>query len=445
MREAACVSTGDTQGKISQERLSQIAERKLKLLQLSHRADSQGRLEGELPLTPGRVTHPATGAAITQVTFQVVGHDRLRFTQGPFSGLEPVPYYDVDSLASLETRVLQLLQLRVVRLRDLDARLKPLGLVSKLDVDALRLRSAVKGPEVDYELSAGPEGLRVTRLLPHAGNPVLVPEHVPPIVLEEINSPTDLTFHLESRSDLKALITQPAAPAPAAPRAGTAPTGLKALPPPPGALLLAAVARLADAGVHLVGGELVEELEAGGKRYRFTAQHESGSVFNGKLVGPTGERWNEKFDLARFPGILPFVRSFLGVSAETPPAPSPPTAPAQAAVPSEPLPPHLTPQPGENWVMNVLVERDDGQEVRYVCTDVDGHPYGAARILKKSDFTGVFSPSGAGWRLRIHILKVEPDGVSYQQVNPQGEVSPNVKKIPPSTFASSFLPEAADY
>ena len=48
--------------------------------------------------------------------------------------------------------------------------------------------------------------------------------------------------------------------------------------------------------------------------------------------------------------------------------------------------------------MNVVVEEAGDEEVRYVGTDIDGRPYGAARVLKRPDFEAVFARERGGWR-----------------------------------------------
>ena len=163
--------------RISQERLNQIAQRKLTALGIAAQLSVEGTLEGELALTPGRITHPANGSALTRALFQVVGHDRLLFREGPFSGLEPVPFYDVESRTMLEGRVIQLLQQRGAMLKELGARLKALGQSTSLDVGRLCLRSVVQGAEQRYELRSGPLGVQVVQVQARGqSEPMAVPD-----------------------------------------------------------------------------------------------------------------------------------------------------------------------------------------------------------------------------------------------------------------------------
>src|SRR4051812_12335439 len=76
----ASMAQDDQNPKVSRERLNQIATRKLGQLGIPVRAAADPQLlEGELPLSPGRVQHPGTGAALTRARFLVWGHDHLRF------------------------------------------------------------------------------------------------------------------------------------------------------------------------------------------------------------------------------------------------------------------------------------------------------------------------------------------------------------------------------
>ena len=450
------MSTSGSQNRISQERLNEIALKKLRALGVSAKVGTQGYLEGELRLSPGKVNHPSTGASISAATFQVVGHDQLLFLSAPLSGLAPVQFYDLDSGAALEQRILQLLHKRVAVLKELDPKLKALGLTTSLEVDQLCLKTSVKMVDQTYELLAGPGGVRVVRVVPRKGEPLVVPDAMPVVVpLQGFTTLAELELYLEAIPDLRLESgASPASGKPAPPARSTA--GVRMLAAPSGTLLLHTLSRFSEDGAYLTPDDVVTtvaaELEVDGKRYRFTASHDRDTMFHGRLVGPTGEKWKERFDAARFPGLVPFVRSILGVPVEAPAAvvnPSektqPGLPPANRSVTLPSLPAHLIPQPGEVWVMNVVVERDDGNEVRYVCTNIDGHPYGAPRVLKKSDFQAVFAQQGSGWRLRIRIISLGADGVSYQQLSPTGELSPSVKKIAPNIFASNFLPEAAAY
>jgi hypothetical protein len=180
-----------------------------------------------------------------------------------------------------------------------------------------------------------------------------------------------------------------------------------------------------------------QEFQCAGTRYRFVATREVGTIFKGRLIGPSGDVWADRFELARFPGTEKVVAAALGAPAlaEAPPGP--------AAAPEEPpVPQHLLPRASEVWVMNVVVEQA-GDEVRYVGTDIDGRPYGAARVLKRADFEAVFSRDRAGWRLLVVVDQVQDKSVVYRQLDPQRQPMGAPRRMTMSVLVANFVPEAA--
>jgi hypothetical protein len=237
---------------------------------------------------------------------------------------------------------------------------------------------------------------------------------------------------------------QPATrPAPAAPDRGAG-GALEATPPPRNALTLAALARVFGEEAVLAPNamvELIQEFQHGGTRYRFVAAREMGTRFKGRLIGPAGDVWSDRFDLADFPGTRKVVALALGASDAE--AAGEPLAGAPAAVGE--IPGHLTPHPGEVWVMNVVVEEAGPEEVRYVGTDIDGRPYGAARVLKRSDFEAVFTQERGGWRLLVQIDQVQDGNVLYRQLDPQRQPIGAPRKMSAAILVANFVPEAASY
>jgi len=232
-----------------------------------------------------------------------------------------------------------------------------------------------------------------------------------------------------------------------------APLNLRPVPSEPQALTLGLLSRLGTGMTLQTSGlELHQELEINGARYRFTASQVNGTTFKGRLTGASGEKWSDRFDLTRFPGALELARTVLGVSpppaeqapaAPTPPVPTRKEAAAQTA--PGPVPSHLAPQVGETWVMNVLVENDDGREMRYLCTDADGRSYGAVRVLARNDFEEVFFHERGGWRLRIAIESITEDRVSYRQLDRHGRPRGPSKALATAVLVTTFVPEAAAY
>jgi hypothetical protein len=247
----------------------------------------------------------------------------------------------------------------------------------------------------------------------------------------------------------------PSGPKPArpAPQQGAAPAQVVATPPPRNALTLATLSRVFGEDSILAPNamvELVQEFVYGNTRYRFVAAREMGTRFKGRLIGPSGDVWADKFDLLDFPGARKVVALALGapdpaVAAPTSSAPSAapldePTTAATGEVPS-----HLMPHPGEVWVMNVVVEEAGQEEVRYVGTDIDGRPYGAARVLKRSDFEAVFTQERGGWRLLVQIDQVQEGHVIYRQLDRQRQPMGAPRKMSSAILVANFVPEAAAY
>jgi hypothetical protein len=94
--------------------------------------------------------------------------------------------------------------------------------------------------------------------------------------------------------------------------------------------------------------------------------------------------------------------------------------------------------------MNVVVEQS-GDEVRYVGTDIDGRPYGAARVLKRTDFEAVFSRDRGGWRLLILVDQVQDGSVLYRQLDSQRHPIGTPRKMAVSVMVANFVPEAAAF
>jgi hypothetical protein len=224
-------------------------------------------------------------------------------------------------------------------------------------------------------------------------------------------------------------------PAPAAPAV------LAATPPPRNALTLAALARVFGDEAMLAPNamlELIQEFQHGGTRYRFVAAREVGTRFKGRLIGPGGDVWADRFELAEFPGTRKIVAQALGASEAAEAAPGPGAG-------MEGVPQHLQPQPGEVWVMNVVLEQASADEVRYVGTDIDGRPYGAARVLKRSDFEAVFTQERGGWRLLVRIDQVQEGNVIYRQLDSHRQPMGAPRKMSAAILVANFVPEASAY
>jgi hypothetical protein len=422
-------------GKIPRERLNQIASRKLSAMGVPVRlAPDRETLEGELALSP-RVIHPATGQPIGgRARFVVDGHDHLRFPDPPLASLGPVNFYEHERLSGLEQALIAALARRGAALQDVAARLRALRLETGIDAERLAVRAVVKTATHAFEILGSPEGVRVSRVAPVGGKPFEVAGDFPALQLGEYPSLTDLEIFLVNAVPR---MTATAAPA-TRPEQGGA---VRAMPPPRTALTVAGLAQAFGAEAVIAPNapvEILQEFEWAGTRYRFVATREMGTRFRARIIGPGGDVWSDRFDMEGFPGTEKLVALALGVPAEAPGAAA--EADGTGAVPG-----HLLPHAGEVWVMNVVVEEAGPDEIRYVGTDIDGKPYGAARLLKRADFEAVFTQERGGWRLLIHIDQLQDGNVIYRQLDRQRQPIGAPRRMSAAILVANFVPEAAAY
>jgi hypothetical protein len=424
-------------GKIPRERLNQIASRKLSAMGVPVRlAADRETLEGELALGP-RVIHPATGQAVGRARFAVEGHDHLRFPDPPLSFLGPVNFYEHERVAGLEQALSVALARWGAALQDVAARMRALRLEAGIDAERLAVRAVVKTATHAFEILGMPEGVRVSRVAPVGGRPFEVAGDFPALQLPEFASATDLEIYLVNAVP-RMTATAPTPGAAARPEAGGA---LRSMSPPRTALTVAALTQAFGAEAVIAPNapvELLQEFEWAGTRYRFVATREMGTRFRGRLIGPSGDVWSERFDLESFPGTEKVVALALGV-------PEVAHAAAAEGEPAGAVPGHLLPHAGEVWVMNVVVEEAGPDEVRYVGTDIDGKPYGAARLLKRADFEAVFTQDRGGWRLLIQIDQLQEGNVIYRQLDRQRQPIGAPRKMSAAILVANFVPEAAAY
>jgi hypothetical protein len=428
--------------KIPRERLNQIAGRKLSALAIPVRlGQDRETLEGEL-LFSGVIRHPATSQPLQRARFVVEGHDQLRFLDPPLSGLAPVPFFDCERASAVEQRVGQALTERMALLQKQAAGLRALGLEVTADPARLAARAVVKTPTHAFELLGGHGGIRVSRVAPVGGKPFEVGAGFPAVDLAQHGTLGDLEFWLASRVPEMEGAREQAQPAAAPP----APSGeaVAATPPPRNAVTLGQIARAFGESSVLAPSapvEVFQEFHYAGTRYRFVAVREVGTTFKGRLIGPSGDVWADKFELSRFPGTAQVVTLALGASQAEEPAGVGGLAPAAPG----PVPQHLLPHAGEVWMMNVVLEGTQADEVRYVGTDIDGRPYGAARVLKRKDFEAVFTRTGMGWRLLVVVDQVQGDQVLYRQLDPQRQPMGAPRRMATAVLVANFVPEASAF
>ncbi|MGI5864158.1 MAG: hypothetical protein ACOX6T_19180, partial [Myxococcales bacterium] len=182
---------------VSRERLHQIATRKLSALGIPVQLAPDGQtLQGAISFAPGSVVNPLNNAPVAAARFSVVGHDKLQFLDPPLAALPPVEFYDLDRAAAIQDRLSVALKVRLGYLRDIAARLQPLGLVPKADPNRLIVVAEVKTVEHTFELHGGPDGIRVGRVAPLRGKPFAVSTDFPALRLEDYPSLTDLELYL---------------------------------------------------------------------------------------------------------------------------------------------------------------------------------------------------------------------------------------------------------
>ncbi len=424
--------------KIPRERLNQIASRKLAALSIPVRLGADREtLEGEVAFAGLR--HPATDQPVPRCRFAVSGHDHLRFLDPPLSALGPVPFYDLSRTSALEQRVAGLLRERTAALQEVVTRLSALRLEVAVDPARLLARSVVRTPGHAFELLGGPEGVRVARVAPVGATPFEVAPNFPQLQLEGVHTLAALEAMLATSLPAMQLAQPPRQPA----SRGAAAPSIEVMPAPRNAVTLAGLAGAFGGDVALAPNadiELIQEFQHAGTRYRFVATREMATTFRGRLIGPGGDVWSERFDLAGFPGISRVVAGALGGAVE--PGDALREVERAEAAPA-PLPAHLAPRAGEVWVMNVVVERSSDDEVRYVGTDIDGRPYGAARVLKRSEFEAVFTQEGGGWRLLVQIEQVQGDQVVYRQLDRQRQPIGSPRRLAAGILAANFVPEVA--
>ncbi len=95
--------------------------------------------------------------------------------------------------------------------------------------------------------------------------------------------------------------------------------------------------------------------------------------------------------------------------------------------------------------MDVSLEDDDGQEVRYRSLDIGGESRGAPRVLSKAAFEATFAQVGFGYRLLARVLEVGEDYVAYERLDAAGKPAASPRRAPLIVFMASFTAEAAAY
>ena len=197
----------------------------------------------------------------------------------------------------------------------------------------------------------------------------------------------------------------------------------------------------------LPGARIARDVAFEGKPARLVAELRDDGAFVAKLLRDDAELWRGDVDLA---ALANWDRLAARVAKErkAPPVPKPageePTkawGPKEEALTRGLLPPIV----GETWVMDVRVEDDDENEVRYRSVNIGGEEYGAPRVLARKYFEETFVASQNGYRMLVRVLEVGAESVVYQRISLQRELAGKPRSAPMIVFLANFMPEAAAY
>lgn len=99
------------------------------------------------------------------------------------------------------------------------------------------------------------------------------------------------------------------------------------------------------------------------------------------------------------------------------------------------------PAEGQTWVMDVVVESDDGEEVRYRGVGFSGEAFGAPRVLPKIAFEASYSPSGQTHRMLVQVTHVDGDNVGYVKLDDDRRPVGSERKVSLVGFLANFTQE----
>jgi hypothetical protein len=100
----------------------------------------------------------------------------------------------------------------------------------------------------------------------------------------------------------------------------------------------------------------------------------------------------------------------------------------------------IPPVPGEIWIMDVHVEQEGPEEIRYVGLNAQGGRQGAPRVLPRHAFEKVFLPHGMRHRIFVKVAAVTDTHVSYQRVNLDHRPVAAARQLKLEIFLATFAP-----
>ncbi|MBW1807350.1 MAG: hypothetical protein JRJ87_04090 [Deltaproteobacteria bacterium] len=438
-----------TEERIPKERLNQIARRKLLALGIQTQPANDGHsLEGEIVIgPPAKLVNPCNQQAITNIQFMVEGHDCIRMISPPaMSRLMPFQFYDFDSQSALIEQLQVVINRRAAAVQILGKQVQQYGLQASLDADQMAVVARIELDIMSSVVLEGDErGLFAVRVEPRSSNIPSIALGNIPIDLGEFPEKVELEIHLSHMIE-EAQKNQ---------AAETVRLSLASNSPPSadasaeGALQGISLEQLTRAfgpeAVISTGVTVSKDLQVGEQQIRFTARHQQGNTFSGRMTSSGGTSWKDDFDLDSFPGVEDFVAGKMGtpqVTVVTEPA----AVPGQTGTAEEMVLGYQLPVPGEVWVMNLLVEDESDTEIRYVGIDIDGQPYGAPRVLSKEVFQKTFAKVCSGsYRMLVSVTGVELGKVSYERLDSDRNQIPKPITCRLAPFVSNFVPESAAY
>ncbi|MGH0029620.1 MAG: hypothetical protein ACQGVC_07510 [Myxococcota bacterium] len=99
------------------------------------------------------------------------------------------------------------------------------------------------------------------------------------------------------------------------------------------------------------------------------------------------------------------------------------------------------PLEGQTWVMDVIVESDDGEEVRYRGVGFTGQAFGAPRVLPKIAFEASYHPSGQTHRMLVQVTHVDEENVGYVKLDGDRRPVGGERKVALVGFLANFTQE----
>lgn len=424
-------------------RLAQIAARKLRELGISvELTESRRSLEGLLP-DSGSVAlplvHPITQQPITNGRFVVEGHDQLRFLEPEaLCSLQLVEFYSHMSIDSLLKSISSALHRRAQLVQAMHTRLEKL----KIDVasrEALdRVHATLEIPLTGVAtMEARVDGLVLLQCAATAGGEAYSMGERS-VDMDRFADAIEFELYLTPLIE-KALGEKVALATTAQRPQEKKCASVAAQSAPPASLSLAwffdkvGLDFFADSGLTLIRNLTIDD-EPGRLELCFADRdHITGRVF-----ASDGLRFEGEVGLSQLVRLDSFLTRALqrGV----------PRKIEQNEEDSSPLTEGLLPPaPSEIWVMEVRVEQETEEEVRYVSLDTNGHRHGAPRVLPRTAFQQIFLAQANSYRMLVCVLETSPNSVTYQRLDAERRATGNTREVPMTVFLSTFIAEAAAY